>query len=53
MTLTDEQVRTLLSACTRLRDRFLLALLAETGMFSGGPLGAGGSIPTFAQLRGW
>ena len=31
VTLTDEQVRTLLSACTRLRDRFLLALMVEKG----------------------
>src|SRR5664280_631413 len=36
VTLTDDQVRALLAACTRLRDRFLLALLAETGMFSRG-----------------
>lgn len=35
-TLTDEQVRTLLVACTRLRDRFLLALLVETEPFSAG-----------------
>ncbi|MGH3977210.1 MAG: hypothetical protein ACRDS9_28440, partial [Pseudonocardiaceae bacterium] len=41
-TLTDDQVRTLLGACIRLRDRFLLALLVETGMFSGGlPCGGG------------
>jgi len=39
VTLTDEQVRTLLSACTRLRDRFLLALMVETGMRIGQALG--------------
>ncbi len=41
VTLTDDQVRALLAACTRLRDRFLLALLAETGMFSRGQLANG------------
>ena len=30
-TLADEQVRALLDACTRVRDRFLLGLLVETG----------------------
>jgi integrase len=29
-------VAAILAACERLRDRFLFALLAETGMFSGG-----------------
>lgn len=38
-TLTDDQVRTLLGACIRLRDRFLLALLVETGMRIGQALG--------------
>ena len=38
-TLTDEQVRAVLGACTRLRDRFLLALLVETGMRIGQALG--------------
>jgi integrase/recombinase XerD len=31
-TLTDDQLRTILDACTCLRDRFLVALLMETGM---------------------
>lgn len=35
-TLTLAEVTAVLAACTRLRDRFLFALLAETGMFSGG-----------------
>ena len=39
VTLTDDQVRALLAACTRLRDRFLLALLAETGLRIGQALG--------------
>jgi integrase/recombinase XerD len=38
-TLTTEQVTVILGACTRLRDRFLLALLAETGMRIGQALG--------------
>lgn len=38
-TLTREQVETLLSACTHTRDRFLLALLYETGMRIGQALG--------------
>lgn len=38
-TLTVEQIATLLGACDRLRDRFLLALLAETGMRIGQALG--------------
>jgi integrase/recombinase XerD len=38
-TLEVEQVTVLLGACTRLRDRFLLALLAETGMRIGQALG--------------
>lgn len=38
-TLTLDEVTTLLAACGRLRDRFLLALLAETGMRIGQALG--------------
>ncbi|MHB8340274.1 MAG: tyrosine-type recombinase/integrase [Mycobacteriales bacterium] len=38
-TLTDEQIAAILDACTRLRDRFLFALLAETGMRVGQALG--------------
>ena len=37
--LTIEEVTTILAACTRLRDRFLFALLAETGMRIGQALG--------------
>ena len=38
-TLTLEEVAAILGACTRLRDRFLFALLAETGMRIGQALG--------------
>ena len=38
-TLTVEEVTAILAACTRLRDRFLFALLAETGMRIGQALG--------------
>ncbi len=38
-TLTHEQVAQLIEACTRLRDKFLLALLYETGMRIGQVLG--------------
>jgi integrase/recombinase XerD len=38
-TLTPEEVCALLAACGRLRDRFLIALLAETGMRIGQALG--------------
>ncbi len=38
-TLNDEQILTILSACDHLRDRFLLALLAETAMRIGQALG--------------
>jgi integrase len=38
-TLTGEQVLALLAACGHLRDRFFLALLAETGMRAGQALG--------------
>jgi integrase len=37
--LTDEQIAAILGACTRLRDQFLFALLAETGMRVGQALG--------------
>lgn len=38
-TLTKEQVQRLLNACTRTRDRFLLALMFETGMRVGHYIG--------------
>jgi integrase/recombinase XerD len=38
-TLTAEEIGTLLAACDRLRDRLLLAVLAETGMRIGQALG--------------
>ena len=38
-TLSDEQILTLIEACEHLRDRFLLVLLAETGMRVGQALG--------------
>lgn len=39
VTLSVEEVTVLLGACTRLRDRFLLALLAESGIRIGQALG--------------
>lgn len=39
VTLAPEQVCAVLAACTRLRDRFLVALLAETGLRVGQALG--------------
>ena len=39
VTLGVEEVAVILAACTRLRDRFLFALLAETGMRVGQALG--------------
>lgn len=47
-TLTGEQVQALLNACGHLRDRFLLALLYETGMRIGQALGL-----RHADVRGW
>jgi integrase/recombinase XerD len=38
-TLTDEQVQTLIAACTHTRDKFLLTLLYQTGMRVGQVLG--------------
>jgi integrase/recombinase XerD len=38
-TLTEQEIAAILQACTRLRDRFLFALLAETGMRVGQALG--------------
>ncbi|GAA2468664.1 site-specific integrase [Terrabacter carboxydivorans] len=38
-TLTVEEIAVILAACTRLRDRFLFALLAETGIRVGQALG--------------
>jgi integrase len=38
-TLSTAQVATIVAACTRARDRFLIALLAETGMRVGQALG--------------
>jgi integrase len=38
-TLSAEEVARILAACTHLRDRFLLALIAETGMRVGQALG--------------
>jgi integrase/recombinase XerD len=38
-TLTQEQIRTLIDACTHTRDKFLLTLLSQTGMRVGQSLG--------------
>jgi hypothetical protein len=50
--LTVAEVQAILDACTRLRDRFLLAVLHEGGMFSGARPCGGALFPAFAQLRG-
>ena len=50
--LEAEQIVAILAACEHLRDRFLLSLLAETGMFSAGHLLRRKLISVFAQLRG-
>jgi len=42
----------ILAACEHLRDRFLLSLLAETGMFSPGHRLRRSPCFAFAQLRG-
>jgi integrase len=41
-TLTDAEVQQILDACERLRDRLLMALMFETGRFSGGDRCGGG-----------
>jgi integrase/recombinase XerD len=51
-TLEPEQMVAILAACGHLRDRFLLSLLAETGMFSVGHPLRRKLISAFAQLRG-
>lgn len=47
-TLTGEEVQALLDACIHVRDRFLLALLYETGMRIGQALGL-----RHEDIRGW
>jgi integrase len=50
-TLTDEQILALVEACEHLRDRFLLVLLAETGLFSRGqPANGGSDLSVFPLL---
>ena len=51
-TLEPEQIVAILAACEHLRDRFLLSLLAETGIFSAGHPLRRKLISAFAQLRG-
>ena len=51
-TLEPGQIVAILEACEHLRDRFLLSLLAETGMFSAGHPLRRKPISAFAQLRG-
>ncbi len=50
--LSVAEVQAILDACDHLRDRFLFALLYDTGVFSGAPPCGGGSFSAFAQLRG-
>ena len=51
-TLEPAQIVAILAACEHLRDRFLLSLLAETGMFSGGhqPVARRGAVAACRQL---
>jgi integrase len=51
-TLEAEQIVAILAACEHLRDRFLLSLLAETGIFSAGHPLRRKLTSAFAQLRG-
>jgi integrase len=51
-TLEPGQIVAILAACEHLRDRFMLSLLAETGMFSAGRPLWRKPISAFAQLRG-
>jgi len=51
-TLEPGQIVAILAACEHLRDRFLLSLLAETGVFSAGHPLRRKLISAFAQLRG-
>ncbi|MGH3526967.1 MAG: hypothetical protein ACRDQ6_06630, partial [Pseudonocardiaceae bacterium] len=50
--LSQTEMATLIDACDRLRDKFLLSLLRGTGVFSGAWPCGGGSFLAFAQLRG-
>ena len=47
--LEPEQIVAILAACEHLRDRFLLSLLAETGMFSSGQFGHNGLPAGFSR----
>jgi integrase/recombinase XerD len=49
--LTVSEVQTILDACERLRDRFLFALLYDTGFFSGGRARTGRRGSVFVQVR--
>jgi hypothetical protein len=51
-TVDTGQVAAILAACERVRDRFLFALLAGTGIFSAGHPLRRKLISAFAQLRG-
>jgi len=48
-TLEPAQIVAILAACEHLRDRFLLSLLAETGMFSSGQFGHNGLPAGFSR----
>ncbi len=52
-TLEPGQIVAILAACERLRDRFLFALLAETGMFSGGQVRHAGLGGGFVRSAAW
>jgi integrase/recombinase XerD len=52
-TLDPGQVATILGACEHLRDRFLMALLAETGIFSWGQVRHAGLCGCFGRPAAW
>ena len=49
--LTDEQLAAVLSCCRRPRERFMVILLRDTGLFSAGRTRGGGGNLAFVQLR--
>jgi integrase/recombinase XerD len=52
-TLEPEQIVAILAACEHLRDRFLLSLLAETGIFSWGQVRHAGLCGGFGRSAAW
>ena len=50
--LTPAEVQAVLDACVHLRDRFLFALLYDSGIFSRGRPVSAGLVSAFVQLTG-